>query len=369
MAQQMLPASPTRQRTRRDALSAIRWRGRTPPSSSSAAILLSLSFVSGPDFEAKASADRDNVYEVTIRASVGGETGERTVRVTVGNVDEGPDVSGPSTRNFVENGKGAVATFTATDPEGATPIAWLVAPTITTPPTGFDELRISRTLPHFTIDKDGMLKFSSPPDFENPAGTNATENTYKVVVVACDVALDAGGGCPAHRQSWLPRGYRQGHQRERARQGHRDHLHGGWDAAVPGRRNPDGHCIRWRHNSCNSGLYGRRNRRSKRRHVAVVQRGGRNHRRPDQHPTCSKTADANNRIRVVVTYQVDGNTSRESASLTTDYPVLADRTGANALKFDPATVSRTISEGAKGRNVGAPVTATGNHGTIRYSPG
>ena len=55
------------------------------------------------------------------------------------------------------------------------------------------------------------------------------------------------------------------------------------------------------------------------------------------------------------------------ASLTTDYPVLAARVGANELEFDPAAVSRTISEGDKGRNVGAPVTATGNHGTVRYS--
>ena len=82
-----------------------------------------LSFASMPDFEAKASADGDNVYEVTVRASVGGDTGERMVRVTVGDVNEGPDVSGPSTMNFAENGEGAVATFTATDPEGATPIA------------------------------------------------------------------------------------------------------------------------------------------------------------------------------------------------------------------------------------------------------
>ena len=45
-----------------------------------------LSFASKPDFEAKASADGDNVYEVTVRASVGGDTGERMVRVTVGDV-------------------------------------------------------------------------------------------------------------------------------------------------------------------------------------------------------------------------------------------------------------------------------------------
>ena len=32
-----------------------------------------LSFASEPDFEAKASADGDNVYEVTVRASAGGD--------------------------------------------------------------------------------------------------------------------------------------------------------------------------------------------------------------------------------------------------------------------------------------------------------
>ena len=103
--------------------------------------------------------------------------------------------------------------------------------------------------------------------------------------------------------------------------------------------------------------------------MAVVQRGCQNHRPDAQDNTYTLVqADANNRIRVVVTYQVDGNTNQESASRTTDYPVLAVRIGATSeLEFDPKTVSRTISEGDKGRNVGAPVTATGNHGTIRYS--
>ena len=151
---------------------------------------------------------------------------------------------------FPENSKDPVATFTATDPEGATPVAWDIVEDASDPDSGGDLLAADNAdAASFTIDKDGALKFSSPPDFENPAGTNATENTYKVVVVACDVALDAGGACPAHRQSWLPRGYRQGHQRGRARHSHLDHLHDGWNAAVPGRRNPDGHCIRWRHNT------------------------------------------------------------------------------------------------------------------------
>ena len=78
-------------------------------------------------------------------------------------------------------------------------------------------------------------------------------------------------------------------------------------------------------------------------------------------------ADAGQNIRVVVYYIVDGNTDQEMALLTTDYPVLAGRIGANQLEFDPATVSMSISEGAKDRNVGAPVTAMDSHGAIRYS--
>ena len=46
---------------------------------------------------------------------------------------------------------------------------------------------------HFTIDEDGILKFSDPPDFENPSGEgDAVSNTYKVVVLASDAATDGG---------------------------------------------------------------------------------------------------------------------------------------------------------------------------------
>ena len=42
-----------------------------------------------------------------------------------------------------------------------------------------------------------MLKFGSPPDFENPPTTNATDNTYKVVVLAADAAT--GGQTGFHK--------------------------------------------------------------------------------------------------------------------------------------------------------------------------
>ena len=80
-------------------------------------------------------------------------------------------------------------------------------------------------------------------------------------------------------------------------------------------------------------------------------------------------ADARQPIRAKATYQVDGATGQEMAEGTTAYPVLAARSGNNMLKFDPATVNRSISEGGKGRNVGAPVTvkAGSNHGAVAYT--
>ena len=327
-----------------------------------------LSFVSGPDFEAKASADGDNVYEVTVRASVGGDTGERMVRVTVGNVDEGPDVSGPSSRNFAENGEDAVATFMATDPEGATPIAWDIVEGAGDP-DGAGDLTVADNADaaSFTIDEDGMLKFSIPPDFENPADSNATDNTYKVVVVACDVAL-VSNACPDtgeagyHKVTVMVTNMNEPGKVTLATStpdGTPQYLVGAiltatasdgditnadQDFIVDEAGEVTGVTWRWyRGGTVITGADAQDNT------YTLLQ------------------ADANHRIRVLVTYRVGSNTNQESASLTTDYPVLAARVGANQLEFDPAAVSRTISEGDKGRNVGAPVTATGNHGTVRYS--
>ena len=334
-----------------------------------------LSFVSKPDFEAKASADGDNVYEVTVRASVGGDTGERMVRVTVGNADEGPDVSGPSTRNFAENGEGPVATFTGTDPEGATPITWLL---LATGEPGDITAADYADADDFDISKDGVLTFdiggdndtgdmSVSPDFENPGGEGAASNTYMVVVGACDVELETGA-CPITGNA----GYQKvtvmvtdGDEPGKVTldtstaNGTPQYLVGATltanvsdgDITDPTQTftadrvgEVTGVTWRWRRGG-----------------TEITGAGA------QSNTYILQAADANNRIRVDVTYQVGENTNQESASLTTAYPVLAARVVDNQLEFDPAAVSRTISEGAKGRNVGARVTATGNHGTVRYS--
>ena len=338
-----------------------------------------LSFVSKPDFEAKASADGDNVYEVTVRASAGGQTGERTVRVTVSNVNEAPDVSGLSTRSFPENGTDPVATFTGTDPEGATPIEWFIAaagtdhdgndgPLVIADAADAEDFDIDKKTGALTFDVGGDAEtpdMSVAPDFENP-GDTGEDNTYNVVVAACDVALDASDACTGgitgyHKVTVMvtkvdergkvtfttdtePQYLVGATLTATASDGDIKHTTADPDQDFTGAVTDQVSGVTWRWYRGGSPITGAE------ANVYVL-----------------TTDDANQRIRVVVRYQVEGNTNQEMAEKTTDYPVLAARVRSNQLKFDPATVSMTISEGDKDRNVGAPVTATGNHGSVRYS--
>ena len=139
-----------------------------------------LSFVSKPDYENPADANRDNLYEVTVRATDGTLHADRKVRVTVENVNEAPvitagglAVSGSASESYAENGTGPVATYTVSgaDADGAT---WSLS--------GDDagDFRIS----------GGVLSFSPAPDFESPADANG-DNEYSVTVVATNAATGA----------------------------------------------------------------------------------------------------------------------------------------------------------------------------------
>ena len=84
------------------------------------------------DHEAKAS------YTVTLTANDGSGASNNSARITVTIMvtddDEMPTIKDRSdaaaiveqavTYNYKENGTGPVATFTASDPEGATPVVW-----------------------------------------------------------------------------------------------------------------------------------------------------------------------------------------------------------------------------------------------------
>ena len=115
-----------------------------------------------------------DTYTVTVTATDSlSASSTITVTIKVGNADEMPDLEGEAPEEYAENGMGAVATFTAADPEGES-IVWSLA--------GEDG-------GEFTI-VNGVLRFKSAPDFENPqGGTGNNSVTYEVTVQASD-----GGG-------------------------------------------------------------------------------------------------------------------------------------------------------------------------------
>lgn len=132
-----------------------------------------LSFIDAPDFEAPADAGADNVYDVEVGASDGFYTTRQTLRVAVGNVNEGVSITSSATFSILEN-VAAVATIAAADADGDA-LAFAVS-------GGADAAL-------FTIDPvSGALRFASAPDFEAPADADG-DNVYELVVSAGDGSL------------------------------------------------------------------------------------------------------------------------------------------------------------------------------------
>ena len=119
---------------------------------------MDLVFKTPPDYEARADADGNNVYEVTIRASSGGETTDHAVTVTVANVNESPQF--PNT----ENGKRSIA-------ENTLPNMNVGAPITATDPDNGDTLTYSLSgtdADSFNINTStGQLQTKAAPDFED----------------------------------------------------------------------------------------------------------------------------------------------------------------------------------------------------------
>ncbi len=133
-----------------------------------------LSFKSSPDFEKPRDGNKNNAYEVTVAASDGNLSSTHDVEVTVTNVNEVPSITGSVTVNYVENGTGNVATYSATDPEGDG-ITWGIA--------GTDAA-------WFEMSESGELSFKSPPDFEKSKDADK-DNVYEVTVTASDGNLES----------------------------------------------------------------------------------------------------------------------------------------------------------------------------------
>ena len=121
------------------------------------------------DFETKST------YMVTVIATDSfGVSASINVTIKVTDENEGPAVTGPAEAEYAENRTGAVAMFTAVDPENMGAVVWSL---------GGDDGD------DFKIDKSsGVLSFMKSPNYEDAKGGGAdgTSNTYSVTVMATD---------------------------------------------------------------------------------------------------------------------------------------------------------------------------------------
>jgi VCBS repeat-containing protein len=135
-----------------------------------------VSFKAAPNFEAPTDAGANNVYDLTITASDGTLSASKAVAISVTNVNEAPVLSGTSTVNYAENGKGVVYTAIATDVDAGTTLNYSIGGT---------------DVSLFNIDaRKGEISFKASPDFEKPtdAGKN---NVYDITVTASDGLLSS----------------------------------------------------------------------------------------------------------------------------------------------------------------------------------
>ena len=128
------------------------------------------------DYEAKKASYR---VTVSVRDSKDADdrddtTTDGTISVTifVTDVDEPPVVTGSSSINYPENGTETVATYTADDPEGNTPVNWTLGG------ADYDD---------FSISNEGVLTFKTSPNYEAPADADGND-VYQVTIKASDGA-------------------------------------------------------------------------------------------------------------------------------------------------------------------------------------
>ena len=256
--------------------------------------------------------------------------------------------------DYPENGDGPVATFTASDPEGAMPVVWsLTAAPVEDANVVNDDIA-DRAL--FKIDQNGVLIFRTSPNYEAPPAGG--DNEYRVTVQASDgnqigyfeVYVNVTDEEETGKVTWtvdpdgggsvtVPAGVvlRQFQPGASLTASVTD------PDAIAG--NPDNNSISgitWKWYRGSSVIAGEAEA------IYTVM-----------------DSDVGNTIRVMATYS-DGSGSEESVSLTSA-SVQTFRRSNDAPEFSPTAVTRRIAENSTG-NIGGPVAATdANSDTLTYA--
>ncbi len=134
-----------------------------------------LQFNESPDFEMPGDADGNNDYLVVVNASDGLNSTDQEFIISINNInDQDPVFTSISSASFTENTTGPILDVNANDGDGGisdSGITYSVS-------GGADQSA-------FSVATNGILTFSSTPDFENPGDSNQ-DNIYQVEVTAND---------------------------------------------------------------------------------------------------------------------------------------------------------------------------------------
>ena len=124
----------------------------------------------------------DGKFEITITATdPSGRSDSIDVALRLSGSAGSPTVGGPEEIRYPENGTWPLATYSATASNPDRDIhGWI----INVEPGGGDG-------DSFDIDDDGVLTFTQPPDYEDPADENG-DNTYSFTIVAYDTNPPSG---------------------------------------------------------------------------------------------------------------------------------------------------------------------------------
>ena len=138
----------------------------------SSGLSVMLKFRSSPDYEAPMDSGGDNTYQVTLTVEDGTYMDTKAVKVIVTDVEELGTLSGDSSHSYMENGDGAVGTYTASDGSMSDVANWSL---------------MGDDMGDLSISSSGMLTFDAMPNYEMPMDEDM-DNTYTVTVMA-----EAGG--------------------------------------------------------------------------------------------------------------------------------------------------------------------------------